>query len=186
MSQCTAEHVNALLPMVSAQRQEQALQYKHIFGQFCCLKSYSMLCDLLQEWGRVHQVSVNEQPTFLYNEYRAPYIEGGPHFSISHCKHGIAVVVCEDCVGIDIESIRPFKEDLMHKTMNLDEQKRIKLSSEPEAEFIRLWTQKEAIVKLQGTGIISDLHHILDTTQDVNWCEINNQSLGYICTIAKR
>ena len=186
MTQCSEQEVARLLPLVSAQRREQALRYKHTFGQYCCLQSYKMLCDLLAEWGRAHQLPINQQPIFLYNDYGAPYIEGGPHFSISHCKRGIAVAVSENPIGIDIESIRSFKPELMRKTMNEDEQLRITSSAIPEVEFIRFWTQKEALLKLQGTGIISDLHHVLAHVQDVFWTEISPLEKGYICTIATR
>lgn len=186
MTQCSEQEVARLLPLVSAQRREQALRYKHTFGQYCCLQSYKMLCELLAEWSRVHQLPINQQPIFLYNDYGAPYIEGGPHFSISHCKRGIAVAVSENPIGIDIESIRSFKPELMRKTMNEDEQLRITSSAIPEVEFIRLWTQKEALLKLQGTGIISDLHHVLAHVQDVFWTEISPLDKGYICTIANR
>lgn len=186
MTQCSEQEVTRLLPLVSAQRREQALRYKHTFGQYCCLQSYKMLCELLAEWSRVHQLPINQQPIFLYNDYGAPYIEGGPHFSISHCKRGIAVAVSENPIGIDIESIRTFKPELMRKTMNEDEQLRITSSAIPEVEFIRFWTQKEALLKLQGTGIISDLHHVLTHAQDVFWTEISPLDKGYICTIANR
>lgn len=184
MTQCSEQEVARLLPLVSAQRREQALRYKHTFGQYCCLQSYKMLCELLAEWSRVHQLPINQQPIFLYNDYGAPYIEGGPHFSISHCKRGIAVAVSENPIGIDIEAIRTFSPDLMRKTMNEDEQLRITSSAIPEVEFIRFWTQKEALLKLQGTGIISDLHHVLTHSQNVFWTEITHQSPDYICTIA--
>lgn len=184
MTQCSEQEVTRLLPLVSDQRREQALRYKHTFGQYCCLQSYKMLCELLAEWSRLHQLPINQQPIFLYNDYGAPYIEGGPHFSISHCKRGIAVAVSQNPIGIDIESIRSFKPELMSKTMNEDEQLRITSSAIPEVEFIRFWTQKEALLKLQGTGIISDLHHVLTHSQNVSWTEITHQSPDYICTIA--
>ena len=186
MTQCSEQEVARLLPLVSAQRREQALRYKHTFGQYCCLQSYTMLCDLLAEWGRVHQLPINQQPIFLYNDYGAPYIEGGPHFSISHCKRGIAVAVSENPIGIDIEAIRTFSPELMRKTMYEDEQLRITYSATPDVEFIRFWTQKEALLKLQGTGIISDLQHVLAHVQDVSWTEISPLDKGYICTIATR
>ena len=184
MTQCSEQEVARLLPLVSAQRREQALRYKHTFGQYCCLQSYKMLCELLAEWSRVHQLPINQQPIFLYNDYGAPYIEGGPYFSISHCKRGIAVAVSENPIGIDIEAIRTFSPELMRKTMNEDEQLRITSSAIPEVEFIRFWTQKEALLKLQGTGIISELHHVLTHAHDVSWTEISPLDKGYICTIA--
>ena len=184
MTQCSEQTIARLLPLVSHQRREQALRFQHIFGQFCCLQSYVMLCQLLAEWGRIHQLPVSEKPTFLYNDYGAPYIEDGPYFSISHCKTGIAVAVSENPIGIDIEAIRTFSPDLMRKTMNITEQQRITSSTTPDVEFIRLWTQKEAILKLQGTGIIYDLHHVLDDLQNITWQEFMHTSPDYICTIA--
>ena len=49
ITDCSWEAVQAMLPMVSEQRREQALQYKHAFGQYACLKSYLLLQDLLRE-----------------------------------------------------------------------------------------------------------------------------------------
>jgi 4'-phosphopantetheinyl transferase len=186
MSECSEQEIARLLPLVSEQRKEQALRYQHSFGQFACLKSYLMLCELLTEWGRVHQLPVNKQPIFLYNDYGAPYIESGPHFSISHCKTGIAVAVSENPIGVDIEVIRAFKPELMRKTMNHTEQTQILQAEQPNWQFIRLWTQKEAYLKMLGTGIISDLHHVLDNTEVTKWYEISNQSPDYICTIAEQ
>ena len=37
MDQCTEAGVQRMLPLVSQQRREQALKYKHTFGQYCCL-----------------------------------------------------------------------------------------------------------------------------------------------------
>ena len=92
---------------------------------------------------------------FLYNEHGKPYIEGGPFFSISHCKEAIAVALDDQPIGIDIESIRRFDPELVTRTMNDSEQALIAASDHPERAFTRLWTQKEAILKMQGTGITS-------------------------------
>lgn len=128
-----------MLPLVSAQRREQALRYKHTFGRFCCLKSWLMLQELM-----------GQMPDWQYNEHGKPFIEAGPHFSISHCKEGIAVAVDDEQIGIDIESIRHADESLILRTMNEQERQNM-----DDRAFTRLWTQKEAIVKAQGTGITS-------------------------------
>ena len=183
MTQCSAQEVARLLPLVSAQRREQALRYTHTFGQYCCLKSYELLLELYNEWcGAEH----DRLPEFLYNEHGAPYWAVGPYFSISHCKQGIAVVVSDQPVGIDIEGMRKVDDGLVHKTMNTQEQAQIAAAANPEQEFIRLWTRKEAYVKMLGTGIISDMHQILCDTMPVNWMEIIQEDKGYICTICKQ
>lgn len=140
MEECTEAEVQRMLPLVSAQRREQALKYKHTLGQFCCLKSWLML----------NAMHIGEME-FLYNEHGKPYIEGGPFFSISHCKEGIAVAIDDQPIGIDIEAIRNVDQDLILRTMNEEEQKQIHSNQ----DFTRLWTQKEAIVKAQGVGIVS-------------------------------
>ena len=183
MTQCSEQEIARLLPLVSPQRREQALRYTHMFGQFCCLKSYELLTQLLVKWGGDN---VDKMPEFVYNEHGAPYLAVGPYFSISHCKQGIAVAVSDSPIGIDIEAIRPLNESLVRKTMNSQEQTRIFSSSHPETEFIRLWTQKEAYVKMQGTGIISDMHDIFCNVSNVAWEEILELEKRFICTICQK
>ena len=182
MTECSEQEVARLLPLVSEQRREQALRYTHTFGQYCCLKSYEMLIDLLASTS----YKLDPIPTFQYNEHGAPYLEDGPYFSISHCKQGIAVVVSDSPVGIDIEGLRRVDEGLVRKTMNTQEQAQIAAAANPEQEFIRLWTRKEAYVKMQGTGIISDMHQILQDTEALQWHEIVDIDRGYICTIVTK
>ena len=109
MTQCSEQEVARLLPLVSAQRREQALRFTHLFGRYCCLKSYEMLQQLLAS----APYPLHSTPTFLYNEYGAPSIKNGPYFSISHCKSGIAVAVSKQPIGIDIETVRPLKVDFV-------------------------------------------------------------------------
>ena len=151
MTQCTEQEVARLLPLVSEQRRQQALAYTHLIGQFSCLKSYELLMQLLSfpSYPRPNT------PSFLYNEHGAPYIEGGPYFSISHCKHGIAVAIGEKPIGIDIEHIRTAKPELVAHTMNEKEQAQIWAADSPDVAFTCLWTQKEAVLKMRGTGITS-------------------------------
>ena len=182
MTECSEQEIARLLPLVSPQRREQALRYTHIFGQFCCLKSYELLTALLASTP----YPLHSTPSFLYNEHGAPYLEDGPYFSISHCKQGIVVAVSETPIGIDIEAIRPLNEGLVQKAMNPQEQAQIAAAANPEQEFIRLWTRKEAYVKMLGTGIISDMHQILQDTEALQWHEIVDINKGYICTIVTK
>ena len=158
MEECTEAEVNRMVPLVSDQRREQALRYKHTMGQFCCLKSWVLLRDLLNTTAKPlqnHRQTPIEWQKMEYNEHGKPFLPNGPFFSISHCKAGIAVAVDEQPIGIDIESIRHADEDLIERTMNEEEQRLIRSAAQPDRMFTRLWTQKEAVVKAEGTGICS-------------------------------
>lgn len=185
MSQCTSAQVEGMLTVVSDQRREQALRFTHTYGQYACLKSYCMLMELLQEWARMTGSKVADRPIFDYNEYGAPHIDGGPFFSISHCRDAIAVVVNDAPIGIDVESIRQLNDTLVRKTMNAAEQEYIFNSKYPSYCFAQLWTRKEAYLKFKGTGIINDLPNVLDNTSHLSWSEVNDSSAKYVCTIVE-
>lgn len=176
MSQCTDAEVKRMLPLVSEQRRQQALKFKYLFGQFACLKSYLMLCDALGKSSK--------EIEFLYNEHDKPYLTDGPFFNISHCKKGIAVVVDNQPVGVDIESIRNAEDALIRKTMNEDEQRQIFSSGNVMEMFTYFWTRKEALLKMQGTGIIDDLHNVL--SNDDNIQTVINREKGYVLSIARK
>jgi 4'-phosphopantetheinyl transferase len=184
MTQCTEQEVARLLPLVSDQRRQQALAYKHLFGQFCCLKSYELLMQLLASSG--FWTPNAGFPLFLYNEYGAPRLEHGPCFSISHCKHGIAVAIGETPIGIDIEHIRTAKPELVARTMNEKEQAEIWAAASPDIAFTRLWTQKEAVLKLKGTGIISmdDIKNTLVSIEHIDLQTKVNTDKQYAYTLA--
>ena len=158
MEQCTDEEIQRLLPLVSDQRREQALAYKHLFGQFACLKSYVMLREMLESMGLSHPF------IFTQNEHGKPFLADHPeiHFNISHCKNGIAVAVSDTPIGIDIESYREVSDSLIRYTMNETEQRIIRESDDPIRTFTEYWTKKEAVFKLRGTGITKGLHGLLD------------------------
>lgn len=157
MTLVTEAEVHRMLPLVDEQRREEALRYKHLFGQFACLKSWLMLQELLKPMG-ISDLGMG------HNEHGKPFLlhHPGVHFNLSHCKNGIAVVVDLSPVGIDIESIRQGNTGLINKTMNRAEAEWIRSSTDPLEAFTQYWTKKEAVVKLRGTGITNDLHLVLD------------------------
>lgn len=158
MGQITEEEIRRLLPLVSDERREEALQYKHLFGQFACLKSHVMLREMLESMGLSHP--------FLFgkNEHGKPYLIDYPevYFNLSHCKNGIIVAVSDQPIGVDIESYREVSDSLIRYTMNEEERRIITESDDPVCTFTEYWTKKEAVFKLRGTGITKGLHELLD------------------------
>ena len=69
----------------------------------------------------------------------------------------MACAVSDRPIGIDVESVERYKDDIVRYCMNDEEQRLIAGAERPEVAFIRLWTMKEARLKLTGEGIINDL-----------------------------
>ena len=99
---------------------------------FCTISSSSTL-SVLQEL-------IGPFADWTYNEHGKPFIEGGPYFSISHCKNGIAVAVNDEPIGIDIEHIRRADESLIERTMSEEESQRLMANSQElrDRDFTRL------------------------------------------------
>ena len=167
MHLCTDEAVREMLPLVSEQRRQQALRYSHTFGRFCCLKSYLMLLELL---SAVYPELDTSKPEFGYTAQGKPFLLARPdiHFSISHTKNAILVAISDAPIGVDIEAFRSPSAALIARTMNATEQAAIlQASGTPEALFSAIWTRKEAVLKLRGTGIEGDLKHVLSGSEAI-------------------
>ena len=105
-----------------------------------------------------------EKPVFVYGEHGKPFIVGHPviHFNLSHCREAAVCMLSKRPVGVDVESVRSFKEELVRYTMNDHEVRQIMQSERPDIEFIRLWTMKEAVLKLSGRGIMDNMKDVLE------------------------
>jgi len=152
--------LEAALQEISEQRREQALKFKYELGQRLCVLAYQLL-----KQGLCEVYGIMGNPVFEYNEHGKPSIVGHPeiYFNLSHCKYAAVCVLSDQPVGIDVESIREYKEGLVHYTMNEEEIREIESAEHPDVAFIRLWTMKEAALKLIGTGISDDLKTVIDT-----------------------
>ena len=168
----------AALPLLSEQRREQALKFRHELGRKTCAAAYLLLCEgLRQEYG------ITQPPTFAYGEHGKPSIVGHPeiHFNMSHCREAAICVLSDRPVGVDIESIREYKESLARYTMNDDELQQIMTAERPDVEFIRLWTMKEAVLKRSGRGIVDDMKGALVGTKGIK--TVINEKKSYIYSI---
>jgi 4'-phosphopantetheinyl transferase len=81
-----------------------------------------------------------------------PYIEGGPHFSISHSGDWTVLAVCGEPLGLDIEACsRPRDTDgiarrVFHPAERAEALRDVKM-------FYRVWTAKESYIKMLGKGL---------------------------------
>ena len=168
----------AALPLLSEQRREQCLKFKHEQGRKTCAAAYLLLCEGLRK-----EYDINEKPVFEYGEHGKPFIVGHPeiHFNMSHCKEAAICVLSDKPVGVDIESIRSYNESLARYTMSDEEMIQIESAERRDVEFIRLWTLKEAVLKRSGEGIRNDMKHVLDGLKDAK--TVINEKNIYIFSV---
>ena len=173
--------LEAALKDISEQRREQALKFRHEQGRRLCVLAYQLLKQGLRE-----AYGITENPVFEYNEHGKPSIVGHPEifFNLSHCKEAVACAISDCPIGIDVESIRRYKESLVRYTMNDEEVRRIESSSDPASAFIRFWTMKEAVTKLIGTGISNDMKTVLNRT-DLQFETHKCLEKGYIYSVCQ-
>ena len=163
---------------ISASRREKALKFKHEQGQRECVLAYLLLRRALKE-----VYGIDENPELIEQEGGKPMLKDHPeiHFNLSHCKAGVACVVGDEPVGVDIDRIRNYNAQLARHTMNDNELQEIENNADEARAFIRLWTKKEALLKLTGEGIRSDLKSVLNRENmhfDVA------EEADYVCTVA--
>jgi 4'-phosphopantetheinyl transferase len=149
-----------MLPQLPAWRREQALKFRHLIGQVLCAEAYLLLKEgLRKDFGIADEVS------FDYLEHGKPVLKEYPniHFNLSHCLKGVLCVIDEQGpVGCDIESIeRTVNEPLLQRCCNEEEIRQIRTAPDPDAEFMKIWTVKEAVLKYTGQGLIQDLPSLL-------------------------
>lgn len=169
--------IPAALNVVSEERRRYAESFRSPQRQRECLAAYLLLQKALRlEYG------IDEPVQFIRGQHGKPTLAGhhNIHFSLSHCRDAVACIVSNHPVGIDIERMGRYSTSLLDYTMNSVEKQQITASSNPDISFIRLWTMKEALLKLTGAGLTEDLQDVLRDTDQ--YCFNTSVFPTYICT----
>jgi len=194
----SSEELERALASLPEWRREKALRFKHQQGRIECAFSYLLLCQALRE-----VYDITEQPSFLIGEHGKPELKFNDNlnpnpndyfalnsklstlnFNISHCKSALAVALSASPVGIDVESVGRYSESLARHVLNDSEFAEVSQSPNPQIPFTRLWTQKEALVKLTGRGIDDDLPNLLYKYNNVSLHTEEHLAQGYILSVA--
>ena len=171
-------NLEAALPLLSEQRREQLLKFKHELGRKTCAMAYLLLRQGLQQ-----EYNITEPPIFAYNEHGKPHIVGHDdiHFNMSHCRAGVVCALSDAPIGVDIESIREYNDSLARYTMNEEELQTINAAERPEVAFTRFWTMKEAVMKCKGSGIVNNLKDVLTGVTGI--LTTVNERRGYVFSV---
>lgn len=89
--------------------------------------------------------------TVLGKPYLADY--PGVQFNLSHSGPWGACAVSEAPVGVDVELVRPMRQNVAGRFFTSTEQQFLARQPRPEQEFFRLWTRKESFLKALGKGL---------------------------------
>lgn len=138
-------------------RREKALRYRQELDRKLCVASYLLLCEALKDgYGVCGPVKL------AFNEHGKPYLADFPQifFNLSHCCCGVACAVSDYEVGADVQDVRPYSADVARRVFCKAELKLLNSSFDKEREFARLWSRKEAYLKMLGTGISDDMKSV--------------------------
>lgn len=156
LDQYTDEVYENHLSSLPTWRKEKALQYKKLDDR----KRSVLACVLLQR-ALCEEYGITEVPAFVYNEFGKPsFLNLSIHFSLSHCKDAVACAIFDHNIGIDVESIVPYNPDVARRVYTTAEFETLTQSENKDADFIKLWTMKEAISKFDGRGLTMSFNEI--------------------------
>ena len=143
--------LNKYLELLNIDLQQKILKYRRWEDCQRSLLGYVLLLKGLKKYG----LSVNLINDILYNSCGKPYIKGHPvHFNISHSGEITICALSKNMeVGIDIELINPISLNNIKINMLNSEWYNINKSDNQLEAFYHYWTQKEAILKANGSGL---------------------------------
>jgi len=114
-----------------------------------------LLVDAFKALG----LSLEELMSYQVSEMGKPDIDSDNYFSISHSDDVVVVAVSESPIGVDVQSRVTKSDNVLGRVCSLVE---LEFFSSKE----KLWTRKEAVVKLFGDSIMNGKKY--DVSQDDN------------------
>ncbi|MFR3729492.1 4'-phosphopantetheinyl transferase family protein [Lacrimispora sp.] len=152
--------------------------------------------------GLKEQYGLDEPPErieFGTGPYGKPYLKefSHIHYNISHTGGMVVCGFADRELGVDVEGIGDYKDNVVRKVMSGQERARmLELSEKERAEyFFRIWTLKESYGKAVGTGIIMPMSDITFTLseKEAPGCSVSGVSFfqqllegGYVLSVCQR
>lgn len=115
--------------------------------------------EILSRWAIARVSGEYPDKVFECNSNGKP-LSGKPdlYFNISHSGDYVVVSVSDFETGIDIERLRLNKMKVAKRFFSDEEISNIQKSEDPDAQFSRYWSLKEAYLKYIGTGLTRELN----------------------------
>ena len=134
------------------------------------------------------QILLNKND-IIYNEYNKPLLKKyNVFFNISYSDNIAVLAISKNKVGIDIEKIKSYNEDIVNRIYSISEKKLLENSKNKDYLFTKLWTYKEAYVKYLETGIDKNFINLnfvynneLSCNSMIHSIDYNNYIITYFC-----
>lgn len=144
---------NAAKKLVTPQRLEKTEKYK-----FRRDRNLSLGASLILSYALSLFLDEEADKEILIAKNGKPYLKAHPnvHFSLSHSGSLALCAVSDKNIGADVQQICDFNEDICKRYFLKTEAEYVlnaKTINEKKERFFRLWTIKEATVKMTGDGI---------------------------------
>ncbi len=171
--------ISALLPLLPAWRQREALAFRKEERQRECVLSFALLM-----WALRKDYGISEEIEFRYTEHGKPLLCHHPNifFNMSHCREAVAVIAGGTPVGIDVERRGRYKASLAQEVLSPEELSVVNSSQNRDLAFTRLWTRKEAVVKLTGQGVGIRMRNVISDHPEITLRTFDRAS--YVCSVA--
>ena len=170
------ETCGAFLPR---ERKNQMMSYTRWIDRKLCAAGYVLLVYALKR-----EDLFTELPILGYGPFNKPFLINYPgiHFNLSHCDHAVVCALYSSPVGIDIEKVAGYDEDLARYICNQSEYEWVTRIPELKSRrLMEMWTRKESGVKLRGTGIDREPRYMKS-----NGCQVLNvisENTSYIISL---
>ena len=164
----TNSRFEQVLPRLPESRRDKLNRVRHRQTRITSMLGLLLLREGMQRLD-VGDFSLHE---IVYREDHKPHCPDRYDFNISH-SHGMVVcAISTGCrVGIDVEHLRDIRPERFARLLELTGDVTNELTG---PRFFELWTQKEAVIKADGTGGVWDigkvrLEHNNGLLRDQHW-----------------
>lgn len=191
----TEAQFGAMYRAAAPERQARADKFKHEDDRKRCLCADMLARKMLAKAANV----APEHISFTYGDKGKPHANLPLHFNVSHAGAYVLCAVADAPIGADIEQIKPFRAGMVARYFTAAEAAYVwngtpipdgnVTDADTCARFYRVWTAKEAYVKMTGTGISTDLGAVAFDPDAHTVCGIRlitpQAPEGYVISILK-
>lgn len=137
---------------LSEYRKNKIDKYKQLEDKLRSLTAGVIFENACRELGFEHLIN-----QVVDGEYGKPYFQNNEvYFSISHSGDMVIVGFADTELGVDIQKIKPMKQDIAKRFYTVKEQEYLSSivgDDERLKYFYRIWALKESYVKCNGKGV---------------------------------